>query len=98
MSSQARRPKNEGKERRQTAQPAGGGGAQIANTNPGDAARPAHERHSIIARAAYFLAEKRGFQPGHELQDWLTAEAECELMQQLVSSAAQSFRGRHEDR
>lgn len=29
-----------------------------------------------VALAAYFLAEKRGFEPGHELDDWLAAEAE----------------------
>jgi hypothetical protein len=28
----------------------------------------------MIATAAYFLAEQRGFEPGHELEDWLTAE------------------------
>jgi hypothetical protein len=28
-----------------------------------------------IALAAYFIAEKRGFAPGHELDDWLAAEA-----------------------
>lgn len=31
-----------------------------------------------IAVRAYFCAQKRGFEPGHELDDWLTAEqAEC---------------------
>ena len=29
-----------------------------------------------IAVAAYFKAEKRGFEPGHEVEDWLEAEAE----------------------
>ena len=27
-----------------------------------------------IALAAYYKAEKRGFAPGHELNDWLEAE------------------------
>ena len=36
----------------------------------------AQERESLIARAAYFRAEKRGFAPGSELQDWVEAEAE----------------------
>ncbi len=27
-----------------------------------------------IAMAAYFKAERRGFVPGHELDDWLEAE------------------------
>ena len=36
----------------------------------------AQERQMLVARAAYFRAEKRGFAPGHELQDWVEAEAE----------------------
>jgi hypothetical protein len=28
----------------------------------------------MIAEAAYYLAERRGFEPGHELEDWLAAE------------------------
>jgi len=31
-----------------------------------------------IAVAAYYKAESRGFDPGHELQDWLEAEVEVE--------------------
>ncbi len=38
------------------------------------------ERHHLIAQRAYFLAEKRGFSPGSELEDWLKAEAEVESM------------------
>lgn len=30
----------------------------------------------MIEVAAYFLAEKRGFKPGHELEDWRQAEAQ----------------------
>lgn len=30
--------------------------------------------HHRISVAAYFLAEGRGFEPGHELDDWLAAE------------------------
>ena len=36
----------------------------------------AQEREMLIARAAYFRAEKRGFAPGSELQDWFEAESE----------------------
>jgi DUF2934 family protein len=36
----------------------------------------AQEREMLIARAAYFRAEKRGFAPGGELQDWVEAEEE----------------------
>jgi Protein of unknown function (DUF2934) len=35
--------------------------------------------HEAISRAAYFLAEARGFAPGHELDDWLTAEGQLGL-------------------
>lgn len=34
------------------------------------------ERYRLIAEAAYFLAEQRGFAPGHALADWLEAERE----------------------
>jgi hypothetical protein len=36
------------------------------------------QRASLIARAAYFRAQGRGFEPGHELADWLAAEAEVD--------------------
>jgi len=29
-----------------------------------------------IAEAAYYRAERRGFEPGYEIEDWLAAEAE----------------------
>jgi hypothetical protein len=32
------------------------------------------DRHHRVEVAAYFLAERRGFVPGHELDDWLEAE------------------------
>lgn len=35
---------------------------------------PAHEVEHLIATEAYYLAEKRGFAPGGEMEDWLTAE------------------------
>jgi len=34
------------------------------------------ERHRMIALAAYYRAERRGFTNGDPLQDWLQAEAE----------------------
>ena len=39
---------------------------------------PMRPRHALIAELAYFRALKRGFEPGHELEDWLEAEAEFE--------------------
>jgi hypothetical protein len=32
-------------------------------------------RRALIAEAAYFMAEHRGFEPGHEIEDWLCAES-----------------------
>jgi hypothetical protein len=34
------------------------------------------ERRSLIETAAYLRAERRNFQAGHELEDWVAAEAE----------------------
>jgi hypothetical protein len=35
-------------------------------------------RRALIAEAAYFRAERRGFAPGREAEDWLAAEAEVD--------------------
>jgi len=34
----------------------------------------------MIAQAAYLRAERRGFMPGGEVEDWLAAEAEVEAL------------------
>jgi hypothetical protein len=31
-------------------------------------------RRRLVAAEAYFLAERRGFEAGHELEDWVAAE------------------------
>ena len=36
------------------------------------------DRLALIAKAAYFRSEHRGFQPGNEVEDWLAAEAEVD--------------------
>jgi hypothetical protein len=36
------------------------------------------QRAALIAEAAYFRAERRGFAPGHEVEDWLAAESEVD--------------------
>ncbi len=33
------------------------------------------DKVSRIAVSAYYKAEARGYEPGHEMQDWLEAEA-----------------------
>ncbi|HEU4590979.1 MAG TPA: DUF2934 domain-containing protein [Steroidobacteraceae bacterium] len=32
-------------------------------------------RRAMVAEAAYYRAEQRGFEPGRELEDWCAAEA-----------------------
>jgi len=49
-----------------------------AQTVRPEAAGP-ETRQLMIAEAAYYLAEKRAFAPGGELQDWLEAEAAMEV-------------------
>ena len=34
------------------------------------------EVYRLIQESAYFRAKARGFVPGHEVQDWIEAEAE----------------------
>lgn len=36
------------------------------------------ERYRMIATAAYFRAEQRGFAGGYEMQDWISGEAEID--------------------
>ena len=46
-------------------------------------ARPAiteDVRRGMIAKAAYYRAEKRGFATGYEDEDWLAAEAEVDAL------------------
>jgi hypothetical protein len=44
-------------------------------------------RETAIAREAYYRAQRRGFEPGHELEDWLAAERE---FNHLVSGGAKT--------
>lgn len=50
--------------------------APVPNAAPGRL-DPA-ERRRLVAEAAYYRAQHRDFAPGHELDDWLDAEAEIE--------------------
>lgn len=50
--------------------------SQVAADRPVDPAT----RQSMIAEAAYYCAEKRGFAPGHDVDDWLAAEVEIEVL------------------
>ncbi len=42
------------------------------------AALDTERRNAMIAEAAYYRAERRGFESGFELEDWLEAEAEID--------------------
>ena len=35
--------------------------------------RRPEDMHHVIAVAAYYLAERRNFEPGYEMEDWLNA-------------------------
>jgi len=43
-----------------------------------DPSARAKSRAALIAELAYFRAQSRGFEPGHEEEDWLAAEAEVD--------------------
>ena len=41
-------------------------------------------RREAIALVAYYLAERRGFAPGHEVEDWLRAEQEVDARRWMI--------------
>ena len=55
-----------------------------ASGNTGAKLAP-EEVYRLIQESAYFKAKERGFAPGHEVQDWI--EAEAEVRQRLDSRA-----------
>ena len=57
--------------------------AAIVRMAESQAEHRAVHRHAMIAEAAYFRAEKRGFAPGHEVEDWVSAELEVEAAERL---------------
>jgi len=54
---------------------------------PGKTTLSAEERYRMIAEAAYFRAEARGFQGGDPLEDWLAAEAEIDRAHSGIRAA-----------
>lgn len=50
---------------------------------------PAPSRETRIAMAAYARAEKRGFAPGFEVDDWLAAEREVDAA--LAAEPSEDF-------
>jgi hypothetical protein len=49
----------------------------------------AETRRALIAEAAYLRAERRGFSPGQETDDWLAAEAEVDALLKAGQSPPQ---------
>jgi hypothetical protein len=49
---------------------------------------------ALIAERAYFKAERRGFVPGHELEDWLAAEREVVELAAAPEAAAEAKKPR----
>jgi Protein of unknown function (DUF2934) len=43
------------------------------------------QRRELIAVTAYYLAESRNFEPGHEDEDWLVAEGQIGSLGATVS-------------
>ncbi|MBK6396063.1 MAG: DUF2934 domain-containing protein [Betaproteobacteria bacterium] len=48
-------------------------------SDEGNDARLRGERRQMVAEAAYYRAERRGFAPGSEVEDWLEAEAQIRV-------------------
>jgi hypothetical protein len=45
-------------------------------------------KRRLIADIAYLSAERRGFAPGYELDDWLQAEQEVEASMEAIEPSA----------
>jgi hypothetical protein len=56
---------------------------QEVNSDPEESSNTSNsvDLDTRIAELAYLKAESRGFEPGHELEDWLEAEQELMLYQ-----------------
>jgi len=61
-----------------TAKPAEAGKAAMKSTISGAARAEMSpdELRKLVSEAAYYRAKQRGFTPGHEMEDWVQAEAE----------------------
>ena len=57
-----------------------GAAKQARHSDPLDSLSGANHcpLEQMIAEAAYYRAEQRGFTPGNEMSDWLQAEADME--------------------
>ena len=60
--------------------PRPGARARRSPTEPERVGLTAEARRAMIAEGAYLRAERRGFAPGHEAEDWLASEAEVDAL------------------
>lgn len=66
----------------------------VARLASAEAEARAADHQVKVALAAYFIAEKRGFAPGHELDDWLAAEGQiAAAAQPSVTKPIQPIKG-----
>jgi hypothetical protein len=63
-----------------TTRPTPARGRKSPGAPPPPAKLTPEARHTLIAAAAYLRAERRGFVPGHETDDWLAAEVEVDAL------------------
>jgi hypothetical protein len=55
---------------------------KVVATTKGSSVISPRERYEMIATMAYYRAEQREFEPGHDVEDWL----ECErIIDQMLS-------------
>ena len=55
------------------------GGQPATGNSEAVTPRPPVDRRAWIAITAYAIAERRGFAPGHELEEWLEAEKQVHV-------------------
>lgn len=60
---------------------------ESTDSRPAGLATDPEARRRLVAAEAYFLAERRGFAAGNEVEDWVAAEAavDSRLQQQRVA-------------
>jgi len=71
-------PKVRARQRKSPSSPTRAADKTSAHTAAAQAPHPPLDRYASIAQAAYFRSQHRGFKPGHEMEDWLAAEAEVD--------------------
>ena len=76
---------NSGRETARNAQPeiVSSTGTKVAQFDPDLLTE--EQRRELIATAAYYMAERRNFEPGHEADDWLAAESQIGSLGARVS-------------